>query len=75
MEPQKQPQAPAPSQPTPVAPNTAAPAPTGAPAPQKSKGYGKRPMWQWVVIYLVAAIIVYGLIYVLFIHKSGSTGY
>ena len=46
--------------------------------PQKSGGYGKRPVWQWVVIYLVAAIIVYGLIYLLFIHKgsgSTSTGY
>ncbi len=43
--------------------------------PQKpAKGYGKRPVWQWVLIYVVVAIIVYGLIYVLFIHKSGSTG-
>jgi hypothetical protein len=43
--------------------------------PQKpSKSYGKRPMWQWVVIYLIVAVIVYGLIYLLFIHKSGSTG-
>lgn len=43
--------------------------------PQKpSKGYGKRPMWQWVVIYLVVAIVVYGLIYFLFIHKGGGTG-
>lgn len=44
-------------------------------APQKpSKGYGKRPVWQWVLIYVVIAIVVYGLIYLLFIHKSGSTG-
>jgi len=44
-------------------------------APQKSKkGYGKRPMWQWVVIYLIVAIIVYGLVYLLFIHKGGSSG-
>lgn len=43
-------------------------------APQKpSKGYGKRPVWQWVLIYVVVAIIVYGLVYLLFIHKSGST--
>ncbi len=43
--------------------------------PQKpTKGYGKRPMWQWVLIYVIAAIIVYGLIYLLFIHKSGSSG-
>ncbi|HVA10804.1 MAG TPA: hypothetical protein VNG32_01400 [Candidatus Dormibacteraeota bacterium] len=38
-----------------------------------SKGYGKRPMWQWVLLYVVVAIIVYGLIYFIFIHKSGST--
>lgn len=43
--------------------------------PQKpAKGYGKRPMWQWVLIYVVVAIIVYGLIYLIFIHKSGSNG-
>jgi flagellar basal body-associated protein FliL len=41
---------------------------------QPSKGYGKRPMWQWVLIYLIIAIIVYGLIYLIFFHKSGSTG-
>ena len=38
-----------------------------------SKGYGKRPVWQWVVIYLIVAIIVYGLVYYLFIHKSGGS--
>lgn len=48
--------------------------PTPTPAAKTSKGYGKRPVWQWVLIYLVVAIIVYGLIYVLFIHKSGSSG-
>lgn len=37
-----------------------------------NKGYGKRPVWQWVLIYLVIAIIVYGLIYLIFIHKSGG---
>lgn len=43
--------------------------------PQKpSKGYGKRPVWQWVVIYIIAAIIIYGLIYLIFIHKGGSSG-
>ncbi len=46
-------------------------------APQKpTKGYGKRPVWQWVVIYIIVAAIVYGLIYFLFIHKSGGgSGY
>ncbi len=32
-------------------------------SPQPSSGYGKRPMWQWVVLYVVIAAIVYGLIY------------
>ncbi|HTH72329.1 MAG TPA: hypothetical protein VL737_03115 [Candidatus Pristimantibacillus sp.] len=40
-----------------------------------SKGYGKRPVWFWVVIYVIAAIIVYGLIYLLFFHKGGGSTY
>ena len=32
--------------------------------------YGKRPLWQWIVLYLVIAIIVYGIIYYLFVHKQ-----
>lgn len=44
--------------------------------PQKSpKAYAKRPVWQWVVIYLIIAIILYGLIYLLVIDKNGSSGY
>ena len=43
------------------------------PKPTKSNGYGKRPWWFWVIIYVVVAIIVYGLIYLLFIHKSGGS--
>ena len=42
---------------------------------KKGYGYGKRPMWQWVVIYAVIAVIVYGLIYLVFIRKSGTSGY
>lgn len=41
---------------------------------KKSKGYGKRPVWQWVLIYLVAAAIVYAIIYLIFFRKSGSSG-
>ena len=43
--------------------------PTKAPA---KSGYGKRPMWQWVLIYVVLAIIVYGVIYYVWIRKSGT---
>ena len=49
--------------------------PENSESPKKSsKGYGKRSVRQWVVIYLVVAVVVYGLIYLLFMHKSGSTG-
>jgi hypothetical protein len=41
--------------------------------PAGSGNYGKRPMWQWVVIYLIVAAIVYALIYYLFFR--GSSGY
>lgn len=41
---------------------------------QKSKGYGKRPKWQWVVLYLVIAVIVYGAIYWFFMRDGGTTG-
>lgn len=40
-----------------------------------AKSYSKRPLWQWVLLYVVLAIIVYGAIYLLFIRQSGgSTG-
>lgn len=48
--------------------------PTKQSSQKPDKGYGKRPVWQWVVIYLVIAIVVYGIIYLLFIHKSGGSG-
>lgn len=38
------------------------------------KGYGKRPLWQWIVIYLIIAAIVYGLIYYFVLSKK-SGGY
>ena len=46
------------------------------PAEQKpAKSYGRRPIWQWVLIYVVLAIIVYGLVYYFFIKDNGdSTG-
>lgn len=37
------------------------------------KSYGKRPVWQWILLYVVIAVIVYSLIYLIFIHKSGSS--
>ena len=43
-------------------------------SPKSKKGYGKKPMWQWIVIYIVVAIVVYAIIYFAFIHKSGTSG-
>lgn len=37
-------------------------------------GYGKRPMWQWILIYLVIGGVVYFLIYYfVFAHSDGAT--
>lgn len=41
-------------------------------AENKSHRYGKRPLWQWVVIYLVIGAIAYGAIYYLFLAKKGG---
>ena len=46
------------------------------PTNQKSTqgyGYGKRPLWQWVALYVVLGIIVYGLIYWFFFRSTGTT--
>lgn len=40
----------------------------------QQKGYGKHSKMFWVGIYLFAAIIVYGLIYLLFLHHGSSSG-
>ncbi len=45
--------------------------------PAKNGGYGKRPLWQWVVIYIIVAIVVYGiafLVYRQFNNNSSSSG-
>lgn len=38
----------------------------------EKNGYGKRPLWQWVVIYLIIGIILYGAVYYLFLAKKGG---
>lgn len=42
---------------------------------QKSSSYGKRPLWQWVLLYLVIGVIVYGLVYYFVLAKKGSSMY
>lgn len=36
------------------------------------KGYGKRPLWQWILIYVVIGAIVYGVIYYFVLAKKGG---
>ncbi len=35
----------------------------------------KRPVWQWIVIYLVIAVILYGLVYYFFFANKGGYNY
>ena len=39
-----------------------------------SSGYSKRPLWQWIVIYLIVGVVVYGLIYYFVLAKKGGYG-
>ncbi|MBI4426035.1 MAG: hypothetical protein HY567_00495 [Candidatus Kerfeldbacteria bacterium] len=41
---------------------------------QNPSGYGKRPLWQWIVIYLVVGGVIYGAIYYFAIAKKGGYG-
>jgi plastocyanin len=34
--------------------------------------YGKRPLWQWVVLYVVVAVAIYGLVYYFVLAKRGG---
>lgn len=38
-------------------------------------GYNKRPMWQWIIIYLVIGGVIYAGIYYLFLAKKGGYNY
>ena len=38
--------------------------------PAAKKGYGKRPLWQWVLIYLIVGGVLYAAIYFLYFHKG-----
>lgn len=44
-----------------------------APTPAPAKGYGKRPVWQWVAIYAIVAAVVYGLIWWFFLQNTGTS--
>ena len=37
-----------------------------------SGGYNKRPLWQWLVIYVILGVIIYGAIYYFFLNKNNG---
>ncbi len=37
--------------------------------------YGKRPTWQWILIYIVLGAVVYGLFYYLVLAPKGKIKY
>ena len=39
---------------------------------QKQTGYGKRPLWQWIALYLVIGVVVYGVVYYFILAKNGG---
>ena len=38
----------------------------------KTSAYGKRPLWQWIIVYVVVAIVIYGLVYYFILAKKGG---
>ncbi|HVC36199.1 MAG TPA: hypothetical protein VNE40_02015 [Candidatus Dormibacteraeota bacterium] len=42
-------------------------------APKKNGSYGSRPKWHWALLYVILAIVVYGLIFLIFFHHGGSS--
>jgi len=42
---------------------------------EKENSYGKRPLWQWVALYVVVGIVVYGLVYYFVLAKKGGANY
>lgn len=38
-----------------------------------SDGYGKRPLWQWILLYVVIGGIVYGVIYYFMFSENGGS--
>lgn len=42
-------------------------------AEEYGKGYGKRPLWQWVVIYVVVGGLIYAAVYYFIMARGGGS--
>ncbi len=40
--------------------------------PESKNSYGKRPLWQWIIVYIIIAGAVYGLFYYIFLQNRGG---
>jgi hypothetical protein len=38
----------------------------------EKKAYGKRPWWQWLLIYVAVGAVVYGIIYFVLVYATGD---
>lgn len=46
------------------------------PSQAKKYGYGKRPLWHWILLYLIVGAVAYYLIYYFFMRNgTGSITY
>jgi plastocyanin len=39
---------------------------------EKQYSYGKRPLWQWIALYIVIGVVIYGLVYYFVLAKNGK---
>lgn len=46
-----------------------------AEAKKSGYGYGKRPLWQWILIYVVIGGLVYAAVYYFFFANNGGYNY
>lgn len=42
---------------------------------EQQNSYGKRPLWQWLILYMVVAVVLYGGFYYFFLSKNGGYKY
>jgi len=40
---------------------------------EERSDYGKRPLWQWITLYIVVAVVAYGLVYYFVLAKNGGS--
>ncbi len=39
---------------------------------EKKSDYGKRPLWQWIALYVIIGVLIYGAIYYFVLAKNNG---